>query len=149
MTTLMRRLVLVTFFAMALIVVGAVAAQAQSLVGETPAPGGVSFSIDPITLAQFVLASVLPLLVAIVTTKVTSSSRKSWYLAGLALLTSLLAEAIRAWQNGEVFDIGSALILGLPTFITSVGTYYGLWRKTVAPTLQANVGVKEKQPRLE
>lgn len=90
----------------------------------------VAFTLDPITIAQLVLSTLLPLVVGLVTKVVTHPGVKAVLLAVLALVTSLLAEAIRAWQAGEVYDLGLGLLLALPTFLVAVGMHYGIWKPT-------------------
>lgn len=100
------------------------------------------FTLDPVIIAQLVLAVVLPLLVGLVTTRVTSSATKAWLLAALSLLSALLAEAISAWQGGTLYDIGTGLLLALPTFLIAVGMHYGIWKPTGTSTALQNVGGK-------
>lgn len=99
-----------------------------------------TFTIDWILVAQLVASTILPILVALVTTRVTASGTKAVLLAVLSLVASLLAEAIRAWQAGEAYDVGLGLILALPTFAIAVATHYGLWRPTGVADAAAGVG---------
>ncbi|UNX54068.1 hypothetical protein MF406_14115 [Georgenia sp. TF02-10] len=89
-----------------------------------------TFSLDPITVAQLVLTVLLPVLVGLVTTRVTSSAAKAWQLAGLSLVSSMLAEAVRTWQDGGTYDAGAGLLLALPTFVGAVAVHYGLLKPT-------------------
>ncbi|WP_258063124.1 MULTISPECIES: hypothetical protein [unclassified Pseudoclavibacter] len=116
-------------------------AQAAEVTAAAGAPQ-VAFTLDPILVGQLVLAVVLPLLVGLVTTRVTSSSTKAWLLVGLSLLTALLAEAISAWQAGGIYDIGTGLLLALPTFLIAVGMHYGIWKPTGTSTALQKVGGK-------
>ena len=50
----------------------------------------VAFTLDPAAVVQLLIAFVLPVLVGLVTTRVTSPAAKAWMLAGLSLVTSLL-----------------------------------------------------------
>lgn len=84
------------------------------------------FTLDLLTILQFVAATLLPIVVGLVTSKVTHSGTKAVLLAALTLATSLVAEAIRAVEAGEVYDLGTALFLALPAFATSVAFHYGL-----------------------
>ncbi len=52
----------------------------------------VAFTFDPATVVQLLIAFILPILVGLVTTRVTSPAVKAWLLAGLSLVTSLLVE---------------------------------------------------------
>lgn len=88
------------------------------------------FSLDPALVVQLILAVFLPILVGLVTTRVTSSAKKSWLLAGLSLTTSLLAQLGAAIASQTSFDVGLALLAVIPAFAISVATYYGLWKPT-------------------
>ncbi|WP_413354011.1 hypothetical protein [Microbacterium sp. 1P06AB] len=90
----------------------------------------IAFTLDPLTIVQFVIAFLLPVLVGLVTTRVTSGAMKAWLLAGLSLATSLLVELARALTAGEIYDLGLALFAALPAFVVSVSTHYGLWKPT-------------------
>lgn len=104
----------------------------------TPA---VAFTFDPATVVQLLIAFVLPVLVGLVTTRVTSPAVKAWLLAGLSLITSLLVELARALASGTTYDLGVALLAALPAFVVSVASHYGLWKPTgVADKAQA-IGV--------
>jgi len=108
---------------------------------STAAVPGVAFTVDPITLAQLVLATVLPLLVGLVTKVVTHSGTRAVLLLAFALVSSMLAELIRAWQQSEVYDLGTGLLLALPTFIIGVAMHYGIWKPTgTAHAAQAALG---------
>lgn len=88
------------------------------------------FSLDWAIVIQIVLAVVLPILVGLVTTRVTAGSIKAWLLAGLTLVTSVVTQLAAAVSNGTPFDLGLALLAVIPAFAISVATYYGLWKPT-------------------
>lgn len=90
----------------------------------------VAFTLDPATVVQLLIAFILPVLVGLVTTRVTSPAIKAWLLAGLSLVTALLVELARALTAGETYDLGVALLTALPAFVVSVASHYGLWRPT-------------------
>ena len=89
-----------------------------------------AFTLDVATIVQLALTVVLPIIVGLVTTRVTSSAAKAWLLAALTLVTSLLAELARAIAAGAVYDLGVALLIAVPAFAISVATHYGLWKPT-------------------
>lgn len=95
----------------------------------TPVPV-VAFTLDPLAVVQLCIAFVLPVLVGLVTTRVTSSGAKAWLLALLSLVTSLLVELARALTESVTYDLGVALLIALPAFVVSVATHYGLWKPT-------------------
>lgn len=89
-----------------------------------------AFTLDPLAVVQFVISFVLPVLVGLVTTRVTSGRWKAVLLAGLTLATSLLIELARAIGAGEVYDLGAALLAALPAFVVAVAGHFGLWKPT-------------------
>lgn len=88
------------------------------------------FTIDPAVAIQLLLAVILPIVVGLVTTRVTRGSVKAWLLAGLTLVTALITGLGDAVAGQHVFDLGRALFLALPQFCISVAMYYGLWKPT-------------------
>ena len=104
----------------------------------------IAFTMDPAASVQLALTVFLPILVGLVTTRVTAPASKAWLLAGLTLITSLLAELARALTQGVTFDLGTALFLVIPAFAISVATHYGLWKPTGATAQAQALGVREK-----
>ncbi|MFI2568929.1 hypothetical protein ACH473_10730 [Cellulosimicrobium funkei] len=100
----------------------------------------VAFTLDPLAVVQLCIAFVLPVLVGLVTTRVTSSAAKAWLLALLSLLTSLLVELARALTEAVTYDLGVALLISLPAFVVSVATHYGLWKPTGVSGAAQDVG---------
>lgn len=100
----------------------------------------ITFSLDPALVVALLVSTVLPVLVGLVTTRVTSGGRKAVLLAGLALATSLLTELGSAITAGEPYDVGLGLMLAIPVFVVSVATHYGLWKPTGASTAVQRVG---------
>jgi hypothetical protein len=100
-----------------------------ALAAEVAEPA-VTFTLDPAVVVQLLVAFLLPVLVGLVTTRVTSSAHRAWLLAGLTLATSLLVELGRALTAGTGYDVGPALLAALPAFVVSVATHYGLWKPT-------------------
>lgn len=86
------------------------------------------FSIAEVV--QFVVAVLLPVLVGLVTTRVTSANRKSILLFALSGISAFLNEVLVAANSGAAFDLGAALLLFLTTFIIAVAMHYGLWKPT-------------------
>ncbi len=90
----------------------------------------IAFTLDPLTVVQFTISFLLPVLVGLVTTRVTSGRWKAVLLAALTLVTSLLVELARAIGAGEVYDLGVALFNALPAFVIAVAGHFGLWKPT-------------------
>lgn len=102
-------------------------------------------TLDPALIIGLLVSTVLPLLVGLVTTRVTHGGTKAVLLAALALATSLLTELGVAISNGVAYDIGQGLLLALPAFLIAVGMHYGLWKPTTTSAKVQAVGVTPKQ----
>jgi hypothetical protein len=103
-----------------------------------------------IFLLQLTVAVFLPLLVGIVTTRVTSPARKAVLLAGLTFLTSLVAAIAEALVSGTALNL-VMLLLGLfANFVIAVATYFGVWSRptssgeSLTTKLQTSVGRRAK-----
>jgi hypothetical protein len=90
-------------------------------------------------LFQLLASTVFPLLVGLVTTRVTDGGRKAIYLAALAAVTSIAAELADALQTGTQYNLGTALLYGIGSFLIAVGLHYGLWRPTGAAVAAQSV----------
>ena len=89
-------------------------------------------------LISMLVSTVLPILVAIVTTKLTHSGAKAIVLALLAGVSSILTEWL---ATPEGFNWVVWGILYFQQFLVAVATHFGLWKPTgVAETVQGNVG---------
>ncbi|WNN96057.1 membrane protein [Microbacterium phage Schimmels22] len=104
----------------------------------------ISFTLDPALVIGLLVSTVLPLLVGLVTTRVTHGGIKAVLLAALALVTSLLTELGVAVSNGVTYDLGQGLLLAIPTFLIAVGMHYGLWKPTGASTAAQEVLIKSQ-----
>ena len=100
----------------------------------------ITFSLTWVQLLQFAVAVLLPLLVGLVTTKVTKSGVKAVLLLALSVITSLLSVLLAASQAGTTYDLGVGLLLGLSTFIIGVAMHYGLWKPVGATQAAQSVG---------
>jgi len=94
----------------------------------------IAFTLDPALIIGLLVSTVLPLLVGLVTTRVTNGGIKAVLLAGLALVTALLTELGVAVSNGETYDLGRGLLIAIPTFLIAVGMHFGLWKPVGAST---------------
>ena len=102
------------------------------------------FDVPLFQLLTLLAAVVFPLLVGLVTKRETHAGRKAVYLAALSVVISLCTELAAALQAGETYNLGTALLTGLGSFLVSVAMHYGLWKPTgVAEKLQ-DVGTAGK-----
>ena len=77
-----------------------------------------------------VAAILLPLLVGLVTTRVTSANVKAVLLLTLTLILSLVTAWIAALQTETPFDLWGALYSAGGLFIVAVASHFGLWKPT-------------------
>lgn len=69
----------------------------------------------------------LPVLVGLVTTRVTHPGVKAVLLLALTALNGFLVELANA---GDGYDAGNAVVLTLVSFATAVLIHFGLWKPT-------------------
>lgn len=106
----------------------------------------ITFNFDWIIVLQFVLATILPLIVGIVTTKVTAPNVKAVVLAALSLVASILAEITYALTAELPYNVGDGLIRFGAIFVVAVATHFGVWSRvnsegvSISSRLQQNVG---------
>jgi hypothetical protein len=96
---------------------------------------------EPVQLLQLLTSTVFPLLVGLVTTRDTRPGRRAVLLAALSVLSSLAAGLLGALQAGDPFDLISALLAAVGSFVIAVGLHYGLWTHTGLPAVLQNVTV--------
>lgn len=104
----------------------------------------IEFNIDPVLAVTLFVGTILPLLVGLVTTRVTHSGVKALLLAGLSLLAALGTELGATWTRGDTYDLGTGLLLALPTFLVAVGMHYGIWKPVGASAAVQSVGKHAK-----
>lgn len=90
----------------------------------------ITFDIPLYLVLSLCASTVFPLLVGLVTKRSTDPGVKAVLLALLAVLSQLLVELAEALQNGSAYNLGTALVLGLVSFLVAVGTHYGLLKPT-------------------
>jgi len=96
-----------------------------------------------VSVLTLVVGTVMPILVALVTTRITSSAAKAWLLAGLTLISTLLQALLLAAQSGIPFELGAILVSAVQQFIISVAIYYGLWKPTGIAGAAQDVGTRK------
>jgi hypothetical protein len=90
----------------------------------------IQFDVPLAVIIGMLVSIVLPLLVGLVTTRVTSAGIKAVLLAALASVTGLLTELGNSLAQGAPFNLGVALVLALGSFLIAVGLHFGLWKPT-------------------
>lgn len=100
-------------------------------------------NLDTVQVASLLVGVFIPILVALVTKRTTSSTVKSLLLLGLSAVSGFLTEYI----NSANFRWQQALMTTIVTFVIGVATHYGLWTPTgVRDKAQASL-VKDTPPR--
>ncbi|MFJ3923004.1 hypothetical protein [Streptomyces sp. NPDC090022] len=90
------------------------------------------------------ISVVLPVLVGLVTTRVTSAGVKAVLLLALSTLNGLLVEVA---NPGPGFDLGTAAILAVVSFATGVLAHFGLYKPTGVAGKAQDTLVTASQPR--
>jgi hypothetical protein len=87
---------------------------------------------------------VLPVLVGLVTTRVTSAGLKGVLLLALSTLNGFLVELANPGPN---YDVQTAIILSLVAFGTGVLAHFGLWKPAgVSDKAQATLITERSRP---
>lgn len=73
------------------------------------------------------ISVVLPVLVGLVTTRVTHAGAKAVLLLALTAVNGFLVEL---QAGGDGYDLGTAVVLTLVSFGTAVLSHFGLWKPT-------------------
>lgn len=73
------------------------------------------------------ISVILPVLVGLVTTRVTHAGIKAVLLLALTALNGFLVEL---QAGGEGYDLGTAIVLWAVSFGTAVLSHFGLWKPT-------------------
>jgi hypothetical protein len=82
---------------------------------------------------------VLPVLVGLVTTRVTNASTKAVLLLALSILNGFVVEFA---APGPGYSVGTAAVLALVSFGTGVLTHFGLWKPTGVSVKAQALGTK-------
>lgn len=81
----------------------------------------------------------LPVLVGLVTTRITHAGVKAVLLLALSTLNGVLVEAA---NPGPGWDLGTAVVLALVAFATGVLSHFGLWKPAGIASRAQAVGAK-------
>lgn len=88
------------------------------------------FQPDLLGILTFAVAVLLPVIVGLITTRVTSPGLKAVLLAVASLITSIATSWISAIQNGAPFDLYQALLTFGGVFLVAVASHFGFWKPT-------------------
>lgn len=90
------------------------------------------------------IAIFLPLLVGLVTTHVTSSGTKAVLLLALSAITAILTQWLASADVEAPFDLGTALLAAVGTFVVGVAVQFGLWRPVGATDAIQSIGEHDR-----
>lgn len=111
---------------------------------SVPAVVAIAFAPNWIQVVTFLVTVALPLLVGLVTTRVTAPGRKAIYLAALAAVTGLGSELLSALTTATTYDLAAGLFLALTSFVLAVGLHFGLYKPTGAAAALQDVGGRHR-----
>ena len=89
-----------------------------------------AFTLPLPLILQLLIAAVLPLLVGLVTNRVTSSGKKAILLLVLSIITAGLNDLLTSVKADQTFDIGLWLVAAVGTFLASGAFHLILWKPT-------------------
>jgi small basic protein len=95
---------------------------------------------DPVQVIGLLVGVVLPLITGLITKTSTSPGVKAVILLALSALTTGVASLGDALANHVTFDLGTAILAFLTTFLFGVGSHFGLWAPTGASAALQRVG---------
>jgi hypothetical protein len=96
-------------------------------------------------LISILVGGILPLVTGLVTKSTWSGGARAVILLALSGVTSVLTDFLSALNGGDAFDWPTALTAAFLTFLSGVGTYFGLWKPT---TLAARFRMKFRSDQL-
>lgn len=96
-------------------------------------------SLDTAYWLGLLVSVVLPVLVGLVTTRVTSPGTKAVLLLALSTLNGFIVEYA---AGGDGYSVGTAAVLALVAFGTGVLTHFGLWKPAGIAGKAQDVGSK-------
>lgn len=100
----------------------------------------IEFHPDGWAVLGFILSTVLPLLVGLVTTRATHAGAKAVLLLALASANGLLTELASSHAQGQAYDLWAGLLAALTSFVIGVALHYGVWKPIGASGAAQDVG---------
>lgn len=89
-----------------------------------------NFDVSLLQVLTLLVNVLLPILVGLVTTRVTYASTQAILLAGLTALTGFCSEWIEAVNSVEPIQFTSVFFTWFTGFAIAVATHFGLWKPT-------------------
>jgi hypothetical protein len=88
------------------------------------------FNLSPAMVIGLLVYTILPIIVGLITTRVTSPGTKAVVLAAISALAGLLTELLNSINAGTAYDLGTGLLLALTAFLVATAMHFGLWKPT-------------------
>lgn len=102
-------------------------------------------SLDTVQLVSMLIGVVLPVVVGLVTTRVTHPGAKAILLAALSAVSGFATEWL---GDPDAFVFQNALFSWVQTFVVAVASHYGLWKPTrVSAKVQETPGLVIRRRR--
>lgn len=102
------------------------------------------FALDLPQMLNLLVAVVFPVLVGLVTTRVTAPGWKAVLLATISLASGFVSALLAAVLAGIPFDVLSAFLTGLAAWIIAIATHYGFWRPSGVSAAVQDVGARHR-----
>jgi hypothetical protein len=87
-------------------------------------------TIDGWAALNLCIQFVLPLLVGLVTTRLTPGKQQALLLAGLTLIATIAAQVLEAHDSGRQLDLAQIVAVAIVNFIVSTLAHYSIWKPT-------------------
>lgn len=91
-------------------------------------------------LVSLLVGVVLPLLVGLVTTRETRPGAQAILLLVLSVVSAFLSTLLGDLNTHREFDVFTASLTAVTTFLVGVGMHYGLWKPTSVATRALDTG---------
>jgi len=89
-----------------------------------------AFTLPLPLILQLLIAAVLPLLVGLVTNRVTAAAKKAVLLLVLSIIAAGLNDLLTSVKADQPFDLGLWLVAAIGTFLASGAFHLILWKPT-------------------
>lgn len=118
------------------------------LLAQAPAAGGLGSNISASQWLTLIINTLLPIVVALVTSRVAGGAVKALVLLVLSALSSYLVAILASVEAGTPIDWSQTTFTALVGLIVAVSTHFGVWKPTgltgsdglVQRTVSAGIG---------
>jgi len=100
--------------------------------------------VSLIQVLTLLVNTLLPLVVGLVTTRLTNSRYQALLLAALSAVTGFVSEWIHALNANITYNLSTAIFTWITGFVVAVAVHYGLWVPTGTTNAVLRSGFKPK-----